>query len=207
MAEVTIGVDIGQKVDPTAICVSETQLRKSGDREDTHFLIRHLARLPLGTPYPEVAREVARIVAQVRQQTGKSPTLFIDATGVGQPVVDLIEAEGVGCQIQAVYFTYGDRRTQSHGTVTLGKAFLVCRLQTLLQSNRIHLPRTAEAEVLATELQNYEIRVDDNANDKYGAFKVGTHDDLVTALGLATQLDGGPTGGVVNLYEDDGGGD
>ena len=30
-------------------------------------------------------------------------------------------------------------------------------------------------------------RVDANANDTYGAFRVGSHDDLVTALGLATQ--------------------
>lgn len=35
------------------------------------------------------------------------------------------------------------------------------------------------------ELLDYEIRVDENANDRYGAFRVGTHDDLVTALGLA----------------------
>lgn len=36
---------------------------------------------------------------------------------------------------------------------------------------------------------SYELRVDDNANDRYGAFRVGTHDDLVTALGLAVQVD------------------
>lgn len=28
-----------------------------------------------------------------------------------------------------------------------------------------------------------------DANDRYGAFAVGTHDDLVTALGLAVQTD------------------
>ena len=33
--------------------------------------------------------------------------------------------------------------------------------------------------------------MDENANDRYGAFKVGTHDDLVTALGLAAQTDHG----------------
>ena len=73
---------------------------------------------------------------------------------------------------------------------TLGKACLVSRLQTLLQSDRIHLPRTAGAEVLAEDLRNFEIRVDENANDRYGAFRVGTHDDLVTALDLATQTGG-----------------
>jgi hypothetical protein len=71
----------------------------------------------------------------------------------------------------------------------LGKAYLVSRLQALLQCGRLHLPRTREAEVLTEELLDYEIRVDENANDKYGAFKVGVHDDLVTALGLAVQVD------------------
>jgi hypothetical protein len=37
---------------------------------------------------------------------------------------------------------------------------------------------------LGRELGDYEIKVAQDANDKYGAFKVGAHDDLVTALGL-----------------------
>lgn len=41
--EIVIGVDIGQKRDPTAVCVAEAK-----DREDAqHYLIRHLERLPL----------------------------------------------------------------------------------------------------------------------------------------------------------------
>jgi hypothetical protein len=39
--------------------------------------------------------------------------------------------------------------------------------------------------VLAQEPLDYEIRVDEKANDTYGAFPVGSHDDLCTALGLA----------------------
>ena len=42
---------------------------------------------------------------------------------------------------------------------------------------------------MSGELLNYELRVDEDANDKYGAFRVGTHDDLVAALGLAVQVD------------------
>jgi hypothetical protein len=56
-----------------------------------------------------------------------------------------------------------------------------------LQTARILLPRTMEARVLAQELLDYEIHVDEKANDTYGAFRVGSHDDLVTALGLAVQ--------------------
>lgn len=36
---------------------------------------------------------------------------------------------------------------------------------------------------------NYEIRVGNDATDRYGAFRPGAHDDLVTALGLAVQVD------------------
>lgn len=44
--------------------------------------------------------------------------------------------------------------------------------------------------ILAEELLEYEVKVAEDANDRYGAFKVGSQDDLVTALGLALQDDG-----------------
>jgi hypothetical protein len=93
-----------------------------------------------------------------------------------------------------VYFTYGDRRIvdSEKGQISLGKAYLVSRLQALLQGGRLHLPKTPEAEALGRELLDYEIKVSEDANDRYGAFKVGAHDDLVTALGLATQVDPRP---------------
>ncbi len=71
----------------------------------------------------------------------------------------------------------------------LGKAWLVSRMQALLQGGLLHLPNTSEAEQLGRELLDYEIRVSEDANDRYGAFSVGTHDDLVTALGLAVLAD------------------
>ncbi|HVT59766.1 MAG TPA: hypothetical protein VHR45_15365 [Thermoanaerobaculia bacterium] len=87
-----------------------------------------------------------------------------------------------------MYFNHDDRRLEvSRNEIRLGKAWLVSRLLALLQTDRLHLPRTPEAEALVEELLDYEIGVDANANDRYGAFKVGTHDDLVTALGLAAQ--------------------
>ena len=183
---IVIGIDIGQKRDPTAICVARSERRDEPPiGRACHFLIHRLERLPLGTPYPRVADRVAEVVRGVSERTGEKVRIFLDATGVGQPVVDLLKERSLWAT--PVYFTHGDRRTVEKSHVSLGKAWLVSRLQTLLQSRRIHLPRTAEAQVLAQELQDYEIRVDEDANDRYGAFRVGTHDDLVTALGLAVQ--------------------
>src|SRR5215217_6568425 len=190
MGSVIVGVDIGQRRDPTAIAVVELEYRGS----ETHHIARHLERLPLGSPYPAVAERVAAVVQGVHSaMSGKAPTLYLDATGLGTPIVDILRAAGVGglARLKAVYFTNGDRRKVERGEVKLGKAWLVSRMQALLQSGLLHLPRTAEAEVLGKELLDYEIKVTEDANDRYGAFRVGAHDDLVTALGLATQEDRG----------------
>lgn len=184
-------MDIGQKRDPTAICVSETISRTVEGRTEDHFFIRHLDRLALGTRYPEVSERVSELVDRLRAKTGTTPELFVDATGVGQPVVDLLEERLRDIQPIPVYFTHGDRRTEKmesgRRSVTLGKAWLVSRLQAQFQTTRIHIPRTPESEALSRELLDFEIRVTEDGNDRYGAFRVGTHDDLVTALGLATQ--------------------
>ena len=236
---VTIGVDVGQKHDPSAIAVMESQRRavegggpSAPDRRwEEHHLARHLERLPLGTPYPQVAERLAAIVNNARARAEAAAPcpveVFVDATGVGQPVVDLLNGPGglsgpgmsetsgmsgasglLRVRVTPVYFTHGDRRQEEREAaaggvtrVTLGKAWLVSLLQVLLQTGRVHLPGTAEARALARELEGYEIRVSENANDTYGAFKVGVHDDLVTALGLAVQGREGraaspPAGGV-----------
>jgi hypothetical protein len=194
MGVVTLGVDIGQKRDPTAKAVIDAEFRKGGEDSEeeygeVHHIARHLERLALGTPYPQVAQRVAEVTAEASKRTEDAIFVYIDATGVGTPVVDVLEATRIEARIVPVYFTHGDRRTEKDGEVMLGKAWLVSRLQMLLQSALLHLPRTSEAEALRQELMDYEIRISEDANDRYGAFRVGTHDDLVTAVGLAVQED------------------
>jgi hypothetical protein len=178
MATITVGVDIGQKVDPTALAVVEAQERS----ETIHYLARHLERLPLGTPYPEVASRLERIKNALEERYGKAH-FYVDATGVGQPVVNLLRKEDL--YLTSVYITSGQHLRKEGLDIYLPKALLVSRLQVLLQTGRIHLPKTSEAETLAKELLDYEIKVEEDGKDSYGAFRVGSHDDLVTALGLA----------------------
>lgn len=217
---ILIGVDVGQKSDPTAVAVVQVDVRKRLDAygnlvPDTHYIARGLERLPLGTAYHAIGAHVAKRITAVRDRmlaiavaqtrppcpqdvrervmkaAQRGPQVFVDATGVGKPLVDDLRRSVMGVRVVACYFTHGDRRTEvPPSEVRIGKAYLVSRLQSLLQTQRIHLPAGHnEAQVLAQELLNYEIRIDDDGNDKYGAFKVGTHDDLVTALGLAVQAD------------------
>lgn len=182
MGPVIVGVDIGQAHDPTALCVAE--------RDGARLVVRHLARLPLGTDYPAVGRHIDGLIASLRERTGRLPTTVIDATGVGKPVVDGLWS--IGRPVVAVYLTAGGkricRRRGPRPIYSLGKARMVCRLQAVIQEGRIRLPRTAEARALATELLGYEIRVDEDGHARFGAFRSGTHDDLATALGLATDF-------------------
>lgn len=192
----------GRKYRPDGSIVSPNP----DERREWHHTVRFLERLPLGTSYPDVARRLAALAASVAERSGQRPCLYVDATGVGKPVVDVLRDHKVNALLGAVYFTYGDRRIEEHShQVTPGKAWLVSRLQALFQSERLHLPRHhPEAETMTRELLDHEIRVDKNANDTYGAFKVGSHDDLVTALGLATQLDPDGLDGALARAMDDG---
>ncbi len=191
-----MGVDIGQKRDPTAICVAQMESRQGPHKQEWHYLVRHLERFPLRTPYPEGVQRIEDVASGVCKKAGYSPELYVDVTGVGTPIIDLLRKGAPAVpSVIAVYFNHGDRRKEDEAggykQVSLGKAWVVSRQQTLLQTARIHLPETAEARTLAQELIDFEIRVDENANDKYGAFHVGTHDDLVTTLGLVVQTQKG----------------
>jgi hypothetical protein len=223
MGPVTIGVDVGKQRDPTAIAVVEVESREIIEpaaepppwwqpppprpQTEPHYNVRHLERLPLGTPYPAVAERVAAVVDGVIERIdaaapcrpprsrldqlladgARLPRLFVDATGMGTPLVDIFRAKRVRATIIATYFTHGTQWNVVNGELRLGKARLVSELQVLLQTRRVHLPQTAEAQALAQELRDFEIRVSEDADEKYGAFKTGAHDDLVTAIGLAMQ--------------------
>ena len=76
-----LGLDLGQAQDPAAIAVAEVP------KSDIH--IRHLERLPLGTPYPKVIERVTAIIEKL-----PSADLVVDATGVGRPVIDQMRETG-----------------------------------------------------------------------------------------------------------------
>jgi hypothetical protein len=66
------------------------------------------------------------------------------------------------------------------------KRDLVSGVQVALQSRTLKIAsELSEAETLARELQNFTVKITDSANDVYGAWRVGTHDDLVLAVALA----------------------
>jgi hypothetical protein len=224
---VHFGLDVGQKSDYSAIVVVQVGERpgpqmykdfrdgKLHPVPESTYKVRHLARLPLGTSFSAVARAVVDLVGGVwawesdlrhegvilPYEPQLSRDLWMDATGLGLPVVELVKnalavsSKTDRCTVHPVVFTHGDRFTRGAYEDTgdvLGKAYLVSRLQALFEQRQLTLPKAdPQIDMMVEELKAYEIHVDTDANDKYGAFAVGAHDDVVTALGLACLEDPG----------------
>jgi hypothetical protein len=165
------------------------------------YTARHIERAPLGTPYTDVAIGVRVIVQWLRQQFPRIvPELYVDATGVGIPVVDILRRELAGIPHRLVPVTIvsgdgyhdvvtadgADRKgrvvPRSARGLSVGKGFLVSRLQALLQTQRLVGPRTMVAE-LQDELRVFETRAKEG-RDQYGA-RTGSHDDLVLSAALS----------------------
>jgi len=213
------GCDIGQRVDPSAVALAEQEgdptafaVRYCGRMalgspyqevatrvvEVIRNAVRHLRQPRYATPerHPDLP---AGWLMSTGWDFGIDVTLRVDVTGLGRPVFELIEREAAdhgeqdlfryGLTLVACTFTHGDRLTWSGGGQSVGKAYLCSRLQSLIRGDRLHAARTTEMDAMQQELLAYEIRVDPNANDRYGAFAVGAHDDMVTAVGLAVLED------------------
>lgn len=211
---VCVGIDIGQISDPTAICVTELQQIHTGkysfadppqpayfDLQAKQFVpardadpimrseyfIRNIQRLPLGMSYPDVSQYIADMLCNVIFAKRKVQVL-IDVTGVGRPVYDDLRRaisfrpEAKNVRVSPINFVHGEKYNRTTGS--LGKAYLVSRLQSLLQGKRVHAPNTPEVGATLEELRVYEIKVDQDGKDTYGA-SIGKHDDLATAMALS----------------------
>src|SRR5260221_2925354 len=181
------------------------------------YRVQRLMRVDLGTSWIAIAARICDVVGALwnwektlRERGELQPhepqlpwDIWVDATGVGKPVIAIIDnilrskPKTDRAHVHPVVFNHGDRfvRGGYEGTGdVLGKAYLVSRLQALAQMDPPLLklpPRDAEAEAMMQELKDYRIKVTEDANDKYGAFAVAAHDDLVTAVGLACIEDPG----------------
>jgi len=182
---------LGQSRDPSAIAVVErAEVVGPFDpmmyayRKTAALRVRHLERIPLGTGYPEVVQRVVE-VARSRELTGRC-RLMVDATGVGRPVVDLLRNARPGCQVMPVVVTSGERETSSGGIYCVPKRDLIVRLQVLMQTGGLQFAKGMKfGAELAGEMAAMEVRVSAAGTEQYGAWREGTHDDLVFAVALS----------------------
>jgi terminase large subunit-like protein len=174
-----LGIDLGQSNDPTAIVLLEHPLQR-----DPVYELRYAYRFPLGTSYLDLADRIALRVNS--EPLGGRITVAIDATGVGQPVVDLLRPKLNQARCYAITITGG---TSVHGggsTLSVPKRDLVTTVQLLLQQRRLRIaPGLADATTLIDELLAYRVTISEAGHDSYATHRERDHDDLVLALCLA----------------------
>ena len=128
-----MGLDLGQRRDPSAIAVVERMdLARAYSGSPFHSLrVRHLERVPLGTPYPGVVARVREITRNIAMMAGRC-ALAVDGTGVGAPVVDMLRAARLGCDISPVTITGGDQSHRNGTAWSVPKRDLIAVVQVLL---------------------------------------------------------------------------
>ncbi len=181
-----LGLDLGQSADFSALAIIERQKRESMSFEPVYHC-RHLHRWPLRTSYPTIVADTVRMLGSGHVQKGMEPTLAVDSTGVGAPVVDLFKREHMRADLVPIQITGGDSVTREHGMTRVPKRDLVSTAQVYLQSGRLKIaPELPDAPTLVRELENFQVKISlDTAHDSYGAWREGSHDDLVLAVCLA----------------------
>ena len=196
---VTLGVDLGQANDWSALVLTERAERwrgaedrntvgdNPGRRLESVHIVRHVERLALGTPYPKVVERVGEILRTPGLREGR---LVVDATGVGRAVMDMFtdayrDGECGWHRPKACVITSGTEVSGWH----VPKMQLISRLVRLSQEGRLRFADGGDGLALASkleqELQTFQLKMSKAGNVQFEARKESDHDDLVIALALS----------------------
>ena len=173
----TLGLSIGQATESTAmVAVQEV------GRTPTCYHLRHVDRFGLGTPYPNICERVGELAASDALSV---PRVVADVTGVGRPVIKMLEGEGLSPH--GVWVTGGDSVSADGREHRVPKRELASTVQTLLQSGRLRfaeqLPRRSG---LVEELREFRAEVDISAGEEgFEHWREKDTDDIVLALACA----------------------
>jgi hypothetical protein len=198
-----IGVDLGKTHDCTAAVVVERNRVGTTCRYDVVGLLRS-AR---GTPYPQVVASVARLCVSpelrpqrhyapniqggVKVEAAPNPMVIVDATGVGVAVVDMFMNTNINARVVPLTITGGGKARQDvwpgsgRTCFYVPKIELVGTVQALLQQGLLKVAAGLElAATLKEELFSFEVKITQNANETYGAWREVTNDGLLMSTSM-----------------------
>jgi len=194
-----VGIDVGQVNDPTALAVVERlrpvpDLRhlpaalheraiKEAAETPKRLNLRYLERLPLGVLYPQ---QVEIIMARLFAPQLRGAHVYLDATGVGRPVSQMLRRAGAR-NLQGITITSAQspaRETADGWNV--GKAELVNGVLIAMQVGELRLGRQVEhVDVLVKEMRDFRSRQNPTTGNISFNAREGQHDDLILAVSYA----------------------
>jgi len=186
----TIGLDLGQRNDPSAISVIEAFTGRSTRMDwityathsanlQTTWNLRHLETPRLGTAYTDIVLRTQEVAVAISAYG--SVTVVAEANGVGSPVIDMLNEARLPGPVIAVFTSTGDLASQIKGNYwSVPKRDLILGLRVGLEKQYLRVAGDLK-EWPTLQKQLADIRV---TNDHY-SHRPGTHDDLVMSTGLA----------------------
>jgi len=187
-----IGVDFGQTVDPSAICFgmyggeidipSEDKTKPSKKEPILH--LKYLERLELGIRYEDQICQLKKVYDKVKEQTGKTPVLIVDATGVGKAVTEMVRKAGM--YPISVTVTGGNGVTKEGRDWKVSKKELVSPIIVGIQNGTVQIAKSLEhADLVKKEMAAFKLKINiATGNESFEAWRQKDHDDLVFACAL-----------------------
>ncbi len=194
-----IGLDLGKSNDYSAVCIAQ---RTDFDNPKGAIEVNNVDRFPLGTPYTKVAQHVGDLIRRLpdaivereywpmdkeipRKEVIHDYMLIVDATGVGNAVVELLRAQRL--RMDEVVITSGVGQDRSEGSRTyLPKVQLISPLRVAFESGRLkiatQIPHWRQIE---SELMDFDEEISGSGAPSYGNRSANGHDDMVLAMALA----------------------
>lgn len=157
------GLDLGKQVDYSVLIIVQKD-------EKGEVRLVHKRQLPLETPYPSVVAYAARA-----HQIFNFESLYVDKTGIGDAVVDELQAIHVG-QVNGVFFTDTEKEN------------MLNHLKILMEKNLLKIPGDDQQLVTQMNEQQYEYLQPKTARERIHLkfwHPPGRHDDQLFALALA----------------------
>lgn len=193
--EYCIGLDLGQRLDYSALVVLERVVITERVRnlvtygfdvtEELRLGVVHTERIPLETPYPQVAARAAA-VAKNCASLGKC-LMGVDVTGAGAPVWDMLREQDVGkCWMLPVLMTGGEQGRWANQRYLVPKQDLVAGVVRVLEEGRLYTAAGLDVNDLVREMRGFGVKLSAGGHESFE----GKKDDLVMALCLAVWASG-----------------
>ncbi|MFH1999617.1 MAG: hypothetical protein ABIK28_08050 [Planctomycetota bacterium] len=118
------------------------------------------------------------------------PTLIVDATGVGAPVIDYFKKAGI--YPKAIKIHGGEKSTSQGNEYHVPKRDLVAALQVDFQAGHLKIADSSHPgerkllEKFEQELMNFKMKISQSGHDSYESMREGIHDDLVVSVAMAS---------------------
>jgi hypothetical protein len=192
--KIVLSVDLGKQQDFTALTISEakTEVRKNTRGKPYTAMVvnvRDIQRMPLGTDYDDIARHIHQVFWDERlwlfwQGKWRSPTLLVDAGGVGDAVADTL-AKTMGLGHIRYRLVRGTTATNRHTPrdYTVPRTVMFQQLYAAFTTNRIKVdPRLKLAKGLISELKGLQVERNEETGYERVTHREGEHDDMAICV-------------------------